>query len=311
MAAREDFCLIRRMRLTLLFRPVILAPLFLAACGDLPEPFMGNPGDTARRLAVPITPMLAIPVPTGALLANGPDAHFAQGLATGLQNEEIPSWVHAPGKADWRLTITAARRGDEIVPRFAVVDPGGKEQGAIDGAPAPAAGWSAGDPGVLARAVDDGVAKIEALMTTIRRARDLADPNSLLNRVAKLYVPPVTGAPGDGDTQLTRLIRDRLRELGTLVQFTPEGADFTIKGAVTMTPLAGNQQRVEIVWSVVRPSGVVSGKVSQLNAIPAGSLDYYWGEVADAVTREASGGIDRVVERFIGRDPDAKPVAGK
>ncbi len=64
---------------------------------------------------------------------------------------------------------------------------------------------------------------------------------------------------------------------------------------------------MEITWTVLRPSGVVSGKVSQLNSIPAGTLDQYWGEVADAVTREASGGIETVVERFIGRDP-AQPA---
>ena len=29
----------------------LLSPLLLAACGDLPEPFLGNPGATARRLA--------------------------------------------------------------------------------------------------------------------------------------------------------------------------------------------------------------------------------------------------------------------
>ena len=59
---------------------------------------------------------------------------------------------------------------------------------------------------------------------------------------------------------------------------------------------------MEIAWTVTRPSGVVVGKVSQLNAIPAGSLDEFWGDVAVVVAQEASGGIDRVVERFIGRD---------
>jgi hypothetical protein len=287
----------------------LLLPLLVAACGDLPEPFKGNPGATARLLAVPVTPMLAIPAPEKAMLPPDAATAFANRLATAMQNEEIPALVHPPGKADWRLLITAAQTGEALVPRYLVQDASGKEQGAIDGAPVPASAWTAGSPAALDKAANDGIPKVLALLTTIRRARDIADPNSLLNRVARLYVPPVTGAPGDGNEQLTRLIRARLKDLGSLIQTNPDGADFVIKGTVTMTPVPIAQQRVEIVWAVTRPSGVVSGKVSQLNAIPAGSLDYIWGEVADVVTREASDGINRVVERFIGRDPDAKPAS--
>ena len=71
-----------------------------------------------------------------------------------------------------------------------------------------------------------------------------------------------------------------------------------------LTPAGGGNQRVEVVWTVTRPSGVVSGKVSQLNLLPAGSLDHYWGDVAGAVTQEAAPGINTVVERFIGRLPE-------
>jgi len=277
----------------------------LAACGDLPEPFLGNPGVNGRILATPIAPMLAIPPTADTLLGDKANRAFAESLAQKLANEEILALVRKPAKTDWRLIVTAVPRGDKVIPRYAVLDPSGREQGAIDGIAFPAANWAAGWPATLVQAADDAVPRIVALMTTIRRTRDLADPNSLLNRVAKLYVPVVIGAPGDGNAVLTRLMRDRLKEFGSLIQFTPENADFTVKGTVTMTALPAGQQRVEIVWTVTRPGGVVSGKVSQLNAIPAGSLDLYWGDVADAVTREASGGIDTVVRRFIGRDPGA------
>jgi hypothetical protein len=286
----------------------LLVALFLAGCGDLPEPFLGNPGATAKRLAVPEAGMIAVPPPSDALLPSQASTDFADLLALSLQKAEVPALARAPRKTDWRVGITAERRGDQVVPRYAILDAAGREQGALDGSALAAPGWIAGSPSALGQAAQDAVPKILALMKSIRATRDRADPNSLVNRVAKLYVPEVTGAPGDGNVSLTRLIRTGLAEYGPLIQVTPEGADFTVKGEVTVTPPAKGQQRVEVVWTVTRPSGVLSGKVSQLNSVPAGTLDGYWGDIAAAVAREASNGVDTVVERFIGRDPP-KPAA--
>jgi hypothetical protein len=274
--------------------------LEVAACGDLPEPFIGNPGATARRLALPETPpMLAVPPPRNALLDPQANNDFADLLALSLQREEVPTLARKPEKTDWRLAVSAQRKGDLVVPHYVILDPTGHEQGAIDGAALPASGWTSGAPGTLGPAAQDAAPKILALMLSIRRTRDRANPNSLVNRAARLFVPVVTGAPGDGDTALTRLIRSNLAEFGPLVQITPEGADFTVTGKVTVSPLPKGQEQVEIAWTVTWPSGKVVGKVSQLNSVPGGSLDQYWGDVAGAVAQEASGGINAVVERFI------------
>jgi hypothetical protein len=288
-----------------LLRLLLLSPLFLTACGDLPEPFLGNPGATARRLAMPETPMLAVPPSPGALLSPQNEANFRQALAVGLQNAEIPTLARKPGKTDWRLAVTASRAGDQVVPHYALQDPAGHEQGAVDGPSVSAPGWDAGAPWVLAQSARDAVPKVMALMMSVRASRDRADPHSLMHRVAKVYVPEVTGAPGDGDTMLSKQIRAQLAQLGPLVELTPEGTDFTVRGTVVVTKLPKEQQQVEIAWTVTRPSGALTGKVSQLNAVPDGSLDHYWGEVALAVAQEAAGGINAVVERFIGRDEPA------
>ena len=285
----------------------LVVTLLLAACGDLPEPFIGNPGATARRLAMPATPpMLAVLPPTDALLGAPAKDDFADLLALSLQKEEVPTLARKPEKTDWRLAVSAQRKGDLVVPHYTILDPTGHEQGAIDGAALPASGWTEGAPGTLGSAAQDAAPKILALMLSIRRTRDRANPNSLVNRAAKLFVPIVTGAPGDGDTALTRMIRADLAEIGPLVQVTPEGADFTVTGKVTVSPLPKGQQQVEIAWTVTWPSGKVVGKVSQLNSVAAGSLDSYWGDVAGAVAQEASGGINAVVERFISRDDDGQ-----
>lgn len=113
------------LRLTLLLAVALLP----AACGDLPEPFIGNPGATARLLAMPITPpMLAVPPPDGALLGARAKDDFAELLALSLQNEEVPSLARKPEKKDWQLRVSAQRSGDLVVPRYAIFDPSGHEQ---------------------------------------------------------------------------------------------------------------------------------------------------------------------------------------
>jgi hypothetical protein len=288
-----------------------LLPLLLTSCGDLPEPFLGNPGSTAQRLAVPVTPLLVVPPPSKALLTAPDNGAFADLLADSLVKEDVPSLAREAKKGDWRLEVTATRAGEKVVPRFAILDPAGKETGAIDGAPASAPAWIAGAPWTLGQVARDAVPKVLALMTSAQATRDRANPGGLLTRTAHLYVPEVAGAPGDGNVILTRLMRARLAEFGPLVQVTPEGADLVVHGVVTITNIPNGQQRVEVVWTVVRPNGEVTGKVSQLNNVPAGMLDHVWGDVAGVVTQEASAGINEVVERFIGRDDlaPATPVA--
>ena len=60
---------------------ILFLPLLFAACGDLPEPFLGNPGATARKLAQPPTARLAVPPPADALLPDDATQLFAAALA--------------------------------------------------------------------------------------------------------------------------------------------------------------------------------------------------------------------------------------
>jgi hypothetical protein len=51
-------------------------------------------------------------------------------------------------------------------------------------------------------------------------------------------------------------------------------------------------------------SGDERGRVIQLNEIPAGTLDKYWGDVAVVVAAEASNGVNNVILRQAGHDPN-------
>jgi hypothetical protein len=129
------------------------------------------------------------------------------------------------------------------------------------------------------------------LLTRIEAARQHSDPNSLLNRPARVQVVEVEGAPGDGNMALTKQMRDKLSHLGPVVQDTANGADFILEGHVRMVPEAGNLQRVEIQWVLKNAAGDERGRIVQLNEVPAGSLNGYWGDVAVVVAQEASGGV--------------------
>ncbi|MDQ2803970.1 MAG: hypothetical protein M3Y41_15335, partial [Pseudomonadota bacterium] len=59
----------------------------------------------------------------------------------------------------------------------------------------------------------------------------------------------------------------------------------------------------EIQWAVRNPHGDERGRVVQLNVVPAGTLDHYWGDVAVAVAQEAAGGVRDVILRQSGRKP--------
>jgi hypothetical protein len=255
-------------------RLALLLCLTLAACGDLPEPFIGNPGATARRLAQPLTPLLAIPPGTDTLLPDAANQELAKQIAAALQATEVPAMVRAPEKSDWRVITRAQRDGDTVRPQFSVQDPQGKEQGTAEGEKVPLQAWANADPALLQQIAAEAGPRIGAVLTSIRVAHDKADPGSLYNRPAKVLVSDVTGAPGDGDQALTRQMRARLAVLGPVVLTTPTGADFVVQGQVKVVPVPKSQERVEIQWIVKTGSGDERGRVVQLNEIPAGTLDH-------------------------------------
>lgn len=288
----------------------LFCALGLSGCGDYPTPFKGNPGSAAERLAQPTAPLLVVVTPNEPNLPLDARQGLAESLATALQQQDVPAQAKRPAPADWKLLSRLEPRGGTMVPVFTVKDPAGADQGSAEGIPASADAWAVGSPDLLRKVASDAAPKIAELLTSIRITRDRANPNSLLNRAARVMVAPVTGAPGDGNATLTKQVREHLAAYGLLLQTATRGADFLVTGDVTMTPTPKHQQRVEIVWTVTVPSGDERGKVLQLNEIPAGTLDQYWGDVAVVVGTEAAGGLNDVIARQTGREQAAKAAAG-
>jgi hypothetical protein len=271
--------------------------LALPACGDLPQPYRGNPGGRAAALAAPPAYRLAVPRPDAALLSNDQAQGFAEALSAALLTAEVPASATAPLPLDWRLTVEATVQGNAVVPRYALTDPDGRPQGATLGARIPARDWSDARPEVLARVARDAAPRIADLLLRAEAALKGNDPAALLaHGPPRIYVPMVRGAPGDGNQALTIRIREALTGQGMVVQETAQGARFAVTGQVDVVNQPNTRtQRVELLWTISRQDGQDLGRVLQLNEVPVGVLDRFWGDVAFAAANEAAGGVQTVV----------------
>ncbi len=283
--------------------------LLLAGCGDLPRPFEGQPGATAMRLSHPPPPRLDVVLPGDSLLSDQGSSVWAVMTRNALVSREIPAVLGPPRRADWRLALSAHMSGGQVVPTYTVLSPKGEPRGSTEGAPVPVSAWAAGSPDTLRREVDASTGRITDLLGAIDAAIAQSDPNSLVNRPARVFFQGVTGAPGDGDRSLAQQMRRQLPEHGDVVQDAATGADFALRGTVRLQPDPHGTERVEITWIVLDAQGREIGRVAQLNDVPKGSLDVYWGDVALVVAQQAGGGVHDVIVNASGRRKDAAPPA--
>ena len=280
--------------------------LLVSACGSLPQPFFGQPGAAARRLSQPPPSRLAVAPPTQGLLPEDAAAAWASAVADALVAMEIPAVAggQAGGRGagrDWRLALAAEWRDGAVVPSYAVLNPAGERQGVSEGQPIAMQAWAEASPATLRLAAADAAPGVASLLSRIEAARRQSDPNSLVNRPARIAFSGVTGAPGDGNASLPAQMRTRLAGLGMVVQDTAKDADFSLAGEVKLAPGAKGTQRVEIQWIVEDATGTERGRILQLNEVPPGTLDRYWGDVAVVVADEAAGGVRDVVAAQDGR----------
>ncbi len=296
------------------FLLALLPVLLLASCGDLPRPFEGNPGATALRLSRPPPARLAVPMPNDAMLTDAAGKTLSSAVADALVEQSVPA-VAGPAKTgDWRLILSARTDGSQIVPSYTVENPAGTSQGSTDGTPIPAAAWANSNPATLKQVAEAAAPAIASLLTSIEAAIQESDPNSLVNRPARVQVTTISGAPGDGNTALGRQIRDALNKVGIITQDGPRDADFTLSCQVKTSPGTNGATRIEIQWIVNDAAGPERGRIAQINEITPGSLDHYWGDVAVVVAQEAAGGVRQVIiNQTAGRHlrSDPAPPSGK
>jgi hypothetical protein len=123
-------------------------------------------------------------------------------------------------------------------------------------------------------------------------------PKAKVHEIRAVAVVPVTGAPGNGNAELTAAMQRTLRSAGWPVVGTPREDALTIKGTVALSPANGQSQRVALNWSVATYKGMVLGTIKQANSVPAGSLDKSWGQAADYATEAGATGIFDLIKKY-------------
>jgi hypothetical protein len=117
-------------------------------------------------------------------------------------------------------------------------------------------------------------------------------------QITAVVVLPVSGAPGSGNDDLTKAMRQTLEEAGWPVLIKARDDTLTISGRVKLSPARGKTQNVALAWTVKTPDGKTLGTVKQANDVPRGSLEGGWGDNALFAAQAAAGGIYDLVKKY-------------
>jgi len=293
----------------------------LTACAELPRPFQGaernddildtilvNPG-------VMIAPVVGVPAPLNTQLSNT--------IAEAAQALDIAAVTRSAGRSASLLQgeaqIVDSGGGKDLLFRWALTSPDGL---VIDQTEmrVPAFDATSDDPWLvyansdLSPIINQTAAYLYQLLY---RPSALASqpeappppPPLEIDGVYSIFVPAVTGAPGDGGTALTEAMR-QLLDLEDLIipielSSGPTPNTYVIAGSVKTSRLSDEIEEITIDWELISPEGEVLGTAGQQNQIAAGSLDREWGDTALFAVEGAAEGVLNLLLQFPPLNPGA------
>ncbi len=296
--------MIRRPRTAIMFHrtffhaaPYLLAPLMLLACQPLPHPFeeetVSKPAKNAPILTPPdaagivVGPVAGAPAPAAAALTAA--------MVDALQKDDVPADAAEANEHSYRLAGTATTQAAgpqirvSIAWRLSAAD-GHVVATETEAGEVASAAWRQGDE-KMAKAL---VARPGAALA--RRVEGDA-PLAKAVTAATVGIVPVTGTSRDGSHELSMAIAAALNRAGVALQQSPaDKPTYLLAGKVDIGAAQSGHQNIRIVWALSRADGKEIGRVSQENAVPAGSLDGKWGDTAYDVATAAVGGIVQLLQ---------------
>lgn len=271
----------------------LVSALLLAECQPLPHPFEDDrPAPHAPIISLRNTTSVAV-APVAGL---DPDARdqLAQAMAAALQDLDVLASAESSSRGSLSLLGTARAMGSGTAVDWRLVDPAGHALGQGSGAaPVSLDAVNRGDATAL---------KSLALAAAPEVAKALQDDAPITpeeSSLRQVVVLPVKGAPGNGSDALKFAMAAALgRAKLTVLPEAPSGAKIlSVVGSVTLDRPQNGQQHVAITWALMDAGGKQLGVVKQENAVPQGSLDGQWGDVANLVAQAAAPGILAIIEK--------------
>ena len=271
-----------------------LALLLLAGCQPLPHPFEDDrPAARAPIMTLPDSDTVLVSPVAG--LAPDVRQKLAHATAEALQAHEILASDESGNRGSLNLLGTAGAGERGVKVDWRLIDPAGRIVGnATSSAGVSLESINRGDAAAikaLATASADAVARLlqeDAPVSAAVPARNFR----------QVQVFPVSGAPGDGKQALTAAMTAALKQAKlTVVPGERGGEALAVVGTVKIDRPQNGRQHVSITWALLEPDGKQLGVVTQENAVPQGSLDGRWGEVANAVALAAAPGILALIEK--------------
>jgi hypothetical protein len=272
---------------------VIAFALLLSACQPLPHPFEDD-------RPTPHAPIISLRNPTSVVVAPvaglGPDARdqLAEAMASALQDLDVLASAESSSRGSLSLLGTVRAADSGVAVDWRLIDPGGRALGQGSGSAAVSLdSLNRGDEAAL-KALALAAAPDVAKMLQDDAPIAPAEPS-----LRQIVVLPVSGAPGNGGDALKLAMTAALTQAKlTVLPEAPSGAQIlSVVGSVALDRPQNGQQHVAITWALMDPGGKQLGVVKQENAVPQGSLDGRWGDVANFVAAAAAPGILAIIEK--------------
>lgn len=212
-------------------------------------------------------------------------SHIATKLAAMGYATRVSSLIRPPGET---YALAGANASKEI--DFETLD----GPGAAD----PAAGAGVPQSDAMQPVTAEASAKPEQQVAAAEPEKPKNKPAENATVIRAVAVLPVKGAPGNGNDELTRAMRETLAKAGWPVLKAPRADALTVAGNVVLAAAKGGNQQVKVNWVVKHPQGKTLGDIKQDNAVPAGSLDKGFGDAAVMVAEAAATGIFDLIKRY-------------
>lgn len=276
----------------------------LVACGPPPRPFQhGSSPETDNPLLMMESGLGLMVAPTKGA-STGMGEMLTEAMSQALQAADIPTVPWSPSlRAAKAHTIVHAVLAEEpasedtlfITVTWTLKKPDGEEIGRKEiTEELDTRSWSRGSPADVGRLLGN-VPAYFGLILNEDPGPEAAPPAPPVVRIE-----PVTGAPGNGNPELTGAMAGILRGGGLEMAIESPNApppDFTVTGVVAITPIDAQTDDLSIRWRVKDANGKDLGAVDLGNPVSRSLIKGTWGTLAIEIARGGADGIMQILNR--------------